>query len=1021
MRNSLRNQLSVFTASGFLRLFVRFMALLGFCLTAMAATPGVSERITIAVPSYIWPSAISPSWLTTLSRTNHMKDIRPAAVPRRLSAPVMAARAPFQSPIPFIPATQAFENSPVCSASDLDNDHDEARLNPEWKAVNGLSIDPNHPVLNDPPTILEGFVEFPPATESQNDQSTSEVSEEDIGWNHFTHDFTFKVVPDLPYQHLLSSWERFPGLSFPIDPANKRGDDDCFQIGGVPTNGVCVVPAETCPDGSLSDTCHHSDMEVEWENASLMDEGEGFQRIWGAAPEFVWPGAGDRVWVAGRWIFDCGHPGVPKAAATKQFVKYGTEIHPPRVLATFRLNHTALDSFPRPRVSAPNFPGLQSFLPVTGEPVFLGPDTPNTGPTNVAVTEADIFVTGNGGGANDLCMILATDEDNDCKFGHSNTVIPVNTQNYVFDVYPPGTDFLHTEDNGTFKIFPPVADASLQWRTVDHSTELPKHTCGTADGSGCVTVEPVLCLIDAATPPPDQTETACPAVAAGRPTRLRVILPFAGSDANFFARSILLGWDDVPFVGSINHIVRNFKITLHKFTIEDNGESFIHSGDWRLFVNVGGQYRYMDPFFDRNSDGDNKCGGESLTDNGDDDCFQFDETPWIVSVQDGANIHVGVGGWESDAVDGDFCRQFPPAGDCDPFGVGDLLDLALQNNDRIGTYEFDLRSSRNYQWVKSDGTPLTSFTTDETDDDESYKVEFKIEEIPQPTPPASAPLDLGTPHFGNFISSATPVNLGSASSDAAGFQYRNYPQGGPLPVFPSAQPFPVHWARVDLPLGSSSVPVFLTGPDGPSVLQYSAQSFANLLEPRHTQNLVLDNTAPAIDVVQPQATTFTHSDVLTLSYSVSDGAGSGVASFTPTMDGQTTLRGGIGLQSGQAIRLLTELSLGTHNFAITAIDNVNNSRSSVVTFTIVVTAASILQDVDQFLQDGAFSKPQFADQLLQQLSHAADDRAAGRCDQAAQKYQEVIHQLQVKGGREVSSDAAAIMIGDAQYLIANCP
>src|SRR6267143_4172098 len=99
----------------------------------------------------------------------------------------------------FIPATAAFDNSPVCSASDLENNSDEARGNPEWKPVNGLTIDPLNPVLNDKPTILEGFVPFPPANEGSGAQAASEVSEEDLPWNHYTHDFTFQVVPDARY------------------------------------------------------------------------------------------------------------------------------------------------------------------------------------------------------------------------------------------------------------------------------------------------------------------------------------------------------------------------------------------------------------------------------------------------------------------------------------------------------------------------------------------------------------------------------------------------------------------------------------------------------------------------------------------------------------------------------------------------------------------------------------------------------------------------------------------------------
>src|SRR6266700_7638784 len=919
-----------------------------------------------------------------------------------------------QDPIPFIPATNA-NIAPACSLSDLGGEifgeiPDLARANPEWKPVLGLQ--------NDVPTILEGFVPLAPDLKPD-DQPTSEVSEEDVPWNHSTHDFTFKVVPDPLYQHLLSSWTRYKGVAFPlINPSDPTEIAACTQAGGKVVGDNCIViPAEQCtenPDTPFADTCHHTDMEVEWENASLMDENGDFQRTLGAVPEFVWPGVGDRVWVSGRWIFDCGHPSVP-AAASNDFVQFRTEIHPPRAVVTFRLNHPALDSFPVDRISAPSFAGPQSNLPVTGLPAAL----PGSEPTRVAVTEADIYITGNGGMANDQCMLLPTNEENDCR-GHTSTVLPVNDRNYVFDVYPPGTDFnpKNVLPNGTFPVTPPVPDASLQWRMVNHFSELPTHTCGTNDNLSCVTVDPILCLIDANTAPPTQAETGCPTI-TGRPTRLRVILPFAGSAANFFAQSILLGWDDVPAPG--NKQVRTFKITLHKFTIGQNGESFIHSGDWRVFVNVGGQYRYMDPSFDRNSDGDNVCGGESLTDNGDDDCFQFDRTPWIVSVQDDTPIHVAVGGWESDLVDGRYCKKFPPDSDCDPFGVGDVLSLG-QNNDRIGPYEFDLLPGNNYQWVSADGALLTRFATHKTSDGERYIVEFVVEEIPAPTPPASSPIQVGTPHFGNFVSAATPIVLSSASPDAEGFQYRSYAQGAPLPVYPAGQPFPVHWTHADLTAGSQSVPVSLTGGDGPNVLQYSAESFANLLDPRHTDTtLVLDNTPPVVSIVQPQATTFTHSAVLTLNYSANDGAGSGVASFTPTVDGATTLPGGVGLQNGQQIRLLKELSLGPHTFTVLANDNVNNAGVSSVTFTIIVTPQSIQDDVRQFFQDGSIRNFGLEISLLAILDEAAEARTRGRCSLAATLYRVFIDRVQDNRDRRVGIDAAAAdtMIADAQYLIAH--
>src|SRR5713101_6464137 len=54
-------------------------------------------------------------------------------------APTLSAQATQQP----IPATAAFDNSPICSDSDLTNNDDEARGNPEWKRVNGLTVDPN--------------------------------------------------------------------------------------------------------------------------------------------------------------------------------------------------------------------------------------------------------------------------------------------------------------------------------------------------------------------------------------------------------------------------------------------------------------------------------------------------------------------------------------------------------------------------------------------------------------------------------------------------------------------------------------------------------------------------------------------------------------------------------------------------------------------------------------------------------------------------------------------------------------
>ena len=80
--------------------------------------------------------------------------------------------------------------------------------------------------------------------------------------------------------------------------------------------------------------------------------------------------------------------------------------------------------------------------------------------------------------------------------------------------------------------------------------------------------------------------------------------------------------------------MRTFQVRLHNLTVKDNGEGCCTNGDWRVFVNVGGQYRYMSRNFDAKGDGTSICNGaDPLPNNGNDDCYRWDNTPWTVSVR----------------------------------------------------------------------------------------------------------------------------------------------------------------------------------------------------------------------------------------------------------------------------------------------------------------------------------------------------------------------------------------------------
>jgi hypothetical protein len=258
-----------------------------------------------------------------------------------------------------------------------------------------------------------------------------------------------------------------------------------------------------------------------------------------------------------------------------------------------------------------------------------------------------------------------------------------------------------------------------------------------------------------------------------------------------------------------------------------------------------------------------------------------------------------------------------------------------------------------------------------------------------------------------YVSNATTVSfVATENAVAAGFgsprtYYRAYPLGTTPPAFSQyASPFP------------------LSGADGPYEIDYYSLDALDNQENTHSFELTLDATAPSVTIVQPVVGEYSHSATLTLDYTVADG-GSGVSAVTPTIDGAMTLAGH-GLASGQPIELLTELAIGPHTFSVTAADNVGNTASPSVTFSIIVTAASIKDDVNEFAASGDVSAKR-AQSLLAKLTAAADDRSRGDCGAAANVYAAFIGELEAQSGKSVSAVAATIMISDANYLIAHCP
>jgi hypothetical protein len=286
----------------------------------------------------------------------------------------------------------------------------------------------------------------------------------------------------------------------------------------------------------------------------------------------------------------------------------------------------------------------------------------------------------------------------------------------------------------------------------------------------------------------------------------------------------------------------------------------------------------------------------------------------------------------------------------------------------------------------------------------------------QDTTPPQSTLTIGTPQYTGsqlFVAAATPFTV-TATDDASGVWnvwYRFFPSGSSPPSYTSVDGF--------------SASFNVSGADGLyEVDTYATDNAGSDETPAHVQSVYLDNTAPVATINAPVAKQYLHSDTFTIDYSVSDGNASGVKSAISDIDGQTTLYDGttpVTVANGLTVKLLTELALGTHTFNLNSVDNVDNAATAAVTFSIIVTAESIKDEVNQFFAMGAIRNKGVANSLLAKLNSAAKARARGNCNSAANVYRAFINELRAQTGKKVTAQAATILITDAQYLIAHCP
>ncbi len=135
----------------------------------------------------------------------------------------------------------------------------------------------------------------------------SHVADGDFPVDHDWHDFNFYLALDPPLDQLNSTGNYFNLASF----LETAGPSNAGQKPWLSPPGVWLsVPKERL-------------MEVEWDSSHV--------------PQRFWASAGDRVWLKGRYIWDCGHSEAAPIENAPAGGSYHTEIHPPRAIALTRL------------------------------------------------------------------------------------------------------------------------------------------------------------------------------------------------------------------------------------------------------------------------------------------------------------------------------------------------------------------------------------------------------------------------------------------------------------------------------------------------------------------------------------------------------------------------------------------------------------------------------------------------------------------------------------------------------------
>jgi len=170
-----------------------------------------------------------------------------------------------------------------------------------------------------------------------------------------------------------------------------------------------------------------------------------------------------------------------------------------------------------------------------------------------------------------------------------------------------------------------------------------------------------------------------------------------------------------------------------------------------------------------------------------------------------------------------------------------------------------------------------------------------------------------------------------------------------------------------------------------------------------------DVVPPVVTVSSPTSSTYTRSTPVVIRFTATD-TGTGVRELVATLDGAT-------VSNGFALDM-SALAVGSHTVRVVATDAARNSTTVTVTFVLGVTVDSVSDTTQQLYSLGQIDSKGVLTSLLAKLKAAKALSQSGDIAGAKAALRTFIAAVRAQSGKHISASAAVLMIGDANWLLA---